>query len=85
MYLPPCGSSLIMYISGSHTGRPYHPSVPGRTRGTAGVSAAVWEWLDPVPTSFSHRAALSPKRSRQDRRERGTCAAVWERLHHVRT
>ena len=40
---------------------------PRQYRRDLGVSAALWEWLDPVDTWFSHGASLCPKRSKQDR------------------
>ena len=49
-------------------------------RRDSGVSAAVWEWLDPVYTWFSHGAPLSPRRSRQDGGDSGVFTAVWEWL-----
>ena len=47
------------------------------------VSAAVWEWPDPMHTSFSHKGSLSPKRPRQDRRDSRVTADVWEWLDLV--
>ena len=44
------------------------------------MSAAMWEWLDPLHTSLSDGASLSPKRPRHDRRDSGVSAAVWEWL-----
>ena len=36
-------------------------------------------------TSFSHRLSLSSKRPRQDRRDSGVSAAVWEWLGSMRS
>ena len=41
------------------------------------------EVAGPCVSSFSHGASLSPKRPRQDRRDSGVSAAVWESLHRV--
>ena len=45
----------------------------------------MWEWLRHVHTLLSHRACLSPKRPRQDRRDSGVSAALWEWLRPVHT
>ena len=42
------------------------PKGARQNRRDSGVSAAVWEWLHLVHTSFSHGASVSPKRPRQD-------------------
>ena len=84
MYLPLCGSGVILCIPGFQTRLPYPPSGAGRTTGT-GVSAAMWEWMDPVHSWFFHAASLSPKWPKQDRRDSGVSAAVWGWLVRVRT
>ena len=61
------------------------PKGARQNRRDSGVSAAVWEWLHLVHTSFSHGASLSPNRPRQDRGDQGVSAAVWEWLHPVHT
>ena len=43
------------------------PKRPTQDRRNSGVSAALWEWLDPMHSWFSHGASLFPKRPRQNK------------------
>ena len=52
------------------------PGGPGCIRRCVGVAV-------PCVSSFSHEASLSPKRPRQDRRDSGVSATVWEWLDLV--
>ena len=45
-----------------------------------GASASPWEGLHPVHSWFSHGASVSPKQSKQDRRDSRVSAAVWKGL-----
>ena len=45
-----------------------------------GVSAAVWERLEPVYTWFSHRPPLSPRQLGQDRLDSGVFTSLWQWL-----
>ena len=45
-----------------------------------GVYTALWEWLEPVYTWFSHRAPLSPRRSGQETLDSGVFTVVWQCL-----
>ena len=57
-------------------GIPYPPSGPGRTGGFGCIRRCVG--VDgPCVSSYPHGAALSPKRPKQDQRDSGVCAAVW--------
>ena len=74
------GSCCALYIPRSPAGRPHPQSGPGKTRGTRlypPICGSGW----PMHTSFSDRVSVSPKQSRQDRRDSGLLAAVWEWLH----
>ena len=44
---------------------------PRQDRRNLRASAALWEWRGPVHIRFSDEASLSPKRWRQDHRDRG--------------
>ena len=77
VYPPLCGGGFALCIPRSPTGRPYPQSDPGRTAGTRVHAPSFFGSGWPMHTSFSHGASLSPKRSRQVRRDSGASASVW--------
>ena len=79
MYPPLCGSGWTLSILVLARGVPI-PQADKQGWRDSGVSTAVWEWLGPVHTSFSHGASLSPKRPRHDRGDSVESAAVLEWL-----
>ena len=72
VYPPLCGSgytlSYLVLPQGIQS-----PKRPRQGRRDSGVSAAMWDWLDPMHTSFFYAPSLSPKRPTQDRRDWGVC------------
>ena len=81
---PLCGSGWALCIPCSQTGRPYPPNSPSRTGGTR-VYRPLCGGAERAPHKCSHGASLSPKRPREDRRDSGVCAVVWEWLGPVDT
>ena len=78
------GSSAYVVLPLSH-GASLSPKGLRQDWRDSGASAAVWEGLDPLHTSFSHGASLSPKPSTQDRRDSSLWEAFWEWLDRVHT
>ena len=78
VYLPLCGEELKdQSYPTPQTGRPYPPNGPGRTGGPRVYLPLCGGDVEVQSYPTPHRAYLSPKWPRQNRRDSGVSADVW--------
>ena len=79
MYPPLCGSGWTLCVLVLAWGVPIPQAVQAGPEGLRCICRCVGV-AGPCLSSFSHGASLSPKRPKQDRRDSGVSAVVWEWL-----